>query len=116
MIRSQEDYVLVCSDWTNIRIRSQKSESCVDILLKLVHVALVNLLMYSESSYVLQEGLARLERRKRWDTKERQSALDNLEEHQAKAKRERLKMWQYGDIQSDDEDSAPPVRKAAGRR
>eukprot|EP00268_Persea_americana_P054270 TRINITY_DN619_c0_g1_i3.p1 TRINITY_DN619_c0_g1~~TRINITY_DN619_c0_g1_i3.p1 ORF type:complete len:987 (-),score=247.25 TRINITY_DN619_c0_g1_i3:523-3483(-) len=70
----------------------------------------------SVNAAMLQEGLARLERRKRWDTKERQSALDNLEEHQAKAKRERLKMWQYGDIQSDDEDSAPPVRKAAGRR
>lgn len=63
----------------------------------------------------MQEGLARLERRKRWDTKERQSALDNLEEFQTKAKKERLKMWQYGDVQSDDEDSGPPVRKAGGR-
>ncbi|XP_077226647.1 ribonuclease TUDOR 1-like [Tasmannia lanceolata] len=70
----------------------------------------------SINAAMLQEGLARLERRKRWDTKERQSALDNLEEHQAKAKRERLKMWQYGDIQSDEEDSAPPVRKAGGGR
>ncbi|XP_010250439.1 PREDICTED: staphylococcal nuclease domain-containing protein 1 [Nelumbo nucifera] len=72
----------------------------------------------SINAAMLQEGLARLERRKRWDTKERQSALDNLEEFQAKAKRERLRMWQYGDIQSDDEDTspAPPVRKAAGRR
>ncbi|MCI51050.1 nuclease domain-containing protein, partial [Trifolium medium] len=24
-------------------------------------------------------------------------------------------MWQYGDIQSDDEDTAPPARKAGGR-
>ncbi|KAJ4959753.1 hypothetical protein NE237_019663 [Protea cynaroides] len=70
----------------------------------------------SINAAMLQEGLARLERKKRWDTKERQQALDNLEEFQAKAKRERLKMWQYGDIQSDDEDSATPVRKAAGRR
>ncbi|XP_038989395.1 ribonuclease TUDOR 1-like isoform X2 [Phoenix dactylifera] len=61
------------------------------------------------------EGLAKLERRKRWDTKERQAALDNLEEFQAKAKRERLRMWQYGDVQSDDEESAPPPRKAGGR-
>ncbi|KAL5979958.1 Translin-1 [Asimina triloba] len=65
---------------------------------------------------MLQEGLARLERRRRWDSRERQSALDGLEEHQSKAKQERLKMWQYGDIQSDDEDSGPPVRKTGGRR
>ncbi|XP_068666121.1 ribonuclease TUDOR 1-like [Aristolochia californica] len=70
----------------------------------------------SINAAMLQEGLARLERRKKWDSKDRQSALDNLEEHQAKAKRERLKMWQYGDIQSDDEESAPPVRKAGGGR
>ncbi|OVA17327.1 Tudor domain [Macleaya cordata] len=70
----------------------------------------------SINAAMLQEGLARLERRKRWDTRERQSALDQLEEFQAKAKRERLKMWQYGDIQSDDEDSGPPVRKSGGRR
>ncbi|KAL6003572.1 Translin-1 [Asimina triloba] len=63
------------------------------------------------------QGLARLERKKRWDTKERQLALDNLEEHQAAAKRERLNLWQYGDIQSDDEeDSGPPSRRAGGRR
>lgn len=70
----------------------------------------------SINAAMLEEGLARLERRNRWDKKERQTALDQLEEVQAKAKRERLKMWQYGDIQSDDEDSGPPVRKAAGRR
>ena len=73
--------------------------------------------MCAESGlFVLQEGLARLERRKRWDTKERKAALDNLEEFQEKAKRERLRMWQYGDVQSDDEDSAPPARKAGARR
>ncbi|XP_068645597.1 ribonuclease TUDOR 1-like [Aristolochia californica] len=70
----------------------------------------------SINAAMLQEGLARLERSNRWDSKDRQTALDNLEEHQAKAKRERLKMWQYGDIQSDDEESAPPVRKAGGGR
>ncbi|XP_010942326.2 ribonuclease TUDOR 1 isoform X1 [Elaeis guineensis] len=70
----------------------------------------------SINAAMLQEGLARLERRKRWDTKERQAALDNLEEFQDKAKRERLRMWQYGDVQSDDEESAPPPRKAGGRR
>ncbi|XP_042498409.1 ribonuclease TUDOR 1 [Macadamia integrifolia] len=83
----------------------------------ILYVTLVDVEASSSiNAAMLQEGLARLERMKRWDTRERQQALDNLEEFQAKAKRERLKMWQYGDIQSDDEDSAPPVRKAAGRR
>ncbi|XP_010908182.1 ribonuclease TUDOR 1 isoform X1 [Elaeis guineensis] len=70
----------------------------------------------SVNAAMLQEGLARLERRKRWDTRERKAALDNLEEFQEKAKRERLKIWQYGDVQSDDEDLAPLARKAGGRR
>ncbi|XP_008812131.1 ribonuclease TUDOR 1-like [Phoenix dactylifera] len=70
----------------------------------------------SVNAAMLQDGLARLERKKRWDTKERKAALDNLEEFQEKAKRKRLRMWQYGDVQSDDEDSAPPARKAGGRR
>ena len=63
----------------------------------------------------MQEGLARLERKKRWDTRERKAALDNLEEFQGKAKGDRLNIWQYGDVQSDDEESAPPPRKAGGR-
>ncbi|PKA54817.1 hypothetical protein AXF42_Ash000652 [Apostasia shenzhenica] len=71
----------------------------------------------SVNAAMLQEGLARLERRRRWDKKERQAALDNLEEFQTKAKRERLKMWQYGDVQSDeDEDSAPPAARKSGSR
>ncbi|KAK1270898.1 hypothetical protein QJS04_geneDACA024967 [Acorus gramineus] len=70
----------------------------------------------SINAAMLQEGLARLERRKRWDTRERKSAIDNLEEHQNKAKEGRLNIWQYGDVQSDEEDSAPPARKPAGRR
>lgn len=69
----------------------------------------------SVNAALLQEGFARLERRRKWDKKERQAALDNLEEFQAKAKRDRLKIWQYGDAQSDeDEDSAPTARKAGG--
>ncbi|KAK6928617.1 Tudor domain [Dillenia turbinata] len=70
----------------------------------------------SINSAMLGEGLARLERRKRWDTKERQSALDNLESFQQKAKTERLGIWQYGDVQSDDEETSLPVRKAGGGR
>ncbi|RRT77730.1 hypothetical protein B296_00008422 [Ensete ventricosum] len=69
----------------------------------------------SINAAMLQEGLARLERKKRWDTRERKAALDNLEEFQGKAKGDRLNIWQYGDVQSDDEESAPPPRKAGGR-
>lgn len=65
---------------------------------------------------LLQVGLARLEKLKKWDSRERKSAIDNLEEFQEEAKKGRSGMWQYGDVQSDDEDSAPPMRKAAGKR
>nr|CAD1836694.1 unnamed protein product [Ananas comosus var. bracteatus] len=70
----------------------------------------------SINAAMLEEGLAKLERRKRWETKERKAALDNLEEIQEKAKKGRLNIWQYGDVQSDEEESAPPLRKAGGRR
>lgn len=70
----------------------------------------------SVNAAMLKAGLARLEKRNRWDTNERRSALDNLEEFQEEAKRSRSGMWEYGDIQSDEEDSAPPARKAAGKR
>lgn len=63
-----------------------------------------------------QEGLARTEKRNRWDRKDRQTALDNLENFQEEAKTSRRGMWQYGDIQSDDEDTAPPPRKTGGGR
>ncbi|MED6168153.1 Translin-1 [Stylosanthes scabra] len=70
----------------------------------------------SVNAAMLQEGLARLEKRNRWDRRERQQALDNLEKFQAEAKTSRRGMWQYGDIQSDDEDTAPPARKSGGRK
>lgn len=70
----------------------------------------------SVNAAMLKAGLARLEKRNRWDTNERKSAIDNLEEFQEDAKRSRSGMWEYGDIQSDEEDSAPPARKAAGKR
>ncbi|KAK7316871.1 hypothetical protein RJT34_00642 [Clitoria ternatea] len=69
----------------------------------------------SVNAAMLQEGLARIEKRNRWDRKERQLALENLEMFQEEARRSRRGIWQYGDIQSDDEDTAPP-RKAGGRR
>ncbi|XP_044504152.1 ribonuclease TUDOR 1-like [Mangifera indica] len=70
----------------------------------------------SINALMLQEGLARVERRKRWEARDRQAALENLEKFQEEAKTGRLGMWQYGDVQSDDEDLAPPARKAGGRR
>ncbi|GMY15245.1 ribonuclease TUDOR 1 [Fagus crenata] len=70
----------------------------------------------SINAAILQEGLARTEKRKKWDHKDRQLALDNLEKFQDEARTARRGMWQYGDIQSDDEDTGPPVRKAGGGR
>lgn len=69
----------------------------------------------SVNAAMLEEGLGRLERRKRWDTKERKAAFDKLEEFQDYAKHQRLGIWRYGDIQSDDEDVAPLTRRAANR-
>ncbi|KDP22512.1 hypothetical protein JCGZ_26343 [Jatropha curcas] len=70
----------------------------------------------SVNAAMVQEGLARIEKRKKWDSKERQVALDNLEKFQDEARSARRGIWVYGDIQSDDEDMAPPVRKTGGRR
>ncbi|KAK4783043.1 hypothetical protein SAY86_007417 [Trapa natans] len=70
----------------------------------------------SINAAMLEVGLARLERRKRWESKERQTMFDNLESFQETARTKRLGMWEYGDIQSDDEDMGPPVRKAGGGR
>lgn len=64
----------------------------------------------------LQEGLARLEKRKKWERPEKQTVLDELETYQTEARKYRLGMWEYGDIQSDEEDNAPPLRKAVGKK
>lgn len=61
----------------------------------------------------MQDGLARLEKRGRYDRGERKQALDDLEKDQEEARTKRLGMWEYGDIMSDDED-IPAVRKAGG--
>ncbi|KAA8542037.1 hypothetical protein F0562_023189 [Nyssa sinensis] len=55
----------------------------------------------SINATILKEGLARLEKRKRWEPKERLQALDELEKYQKEARDKRLAMWEYGDIQSD---------------
>ncbi|CAD6244420.1 unnamed protein product [Miscanthus lutarioriparius] len=70
----------------------------------------------SINATMLEEGLARLERSKRWDTRERKTALQNLEQFQEKAKKERLRIWQYGDVESDEDEQAPAARKPGGRR
>ncbi|KAF7834078.1 ribonuclease TUDOR 1-like [Senna tora] len=70
----------------------------------------------SVNAAMIQEGLARTEKRNRRERKERQVALDGLEKFQEEAKTGRRGMWQYGDIESDDEDNIPTARKTAGRR
>ncbi|XP_057767720.1 ribonuclease TUDOR 1 [Salvia miltiorrhiza] len=69
----------------------------------------------SINAVMLQEGLARLEKRRRWEPKDKQLAMDELEKFQTEAREKRLGMWEYGDIASD-EDEAPPLRKAAGKK
>ncbi|CAN4115085.1 unnamed protein product [Withania somnifera] len=70
----------------------------------------------SINATLLKEGLARMEKRKRWEPKDKQQALDELEKFQTEARDKRLAMWEYGDIESDDDDSAIPARKATGKR
>ncbi|KAE8670901.1 TUDOR-SN protein 1 isoform 2 [Hibiscus syriacus] len=72
----------------------------------------------SINAAMLKEGLARLEKRKKWEPKDRKLMLNKLEEHQQEAKTGRRGIWQYGDVESDDEDSLPPVaaKKTVGRR
>lgn len=59
-----------------------------------------------------------MEKRKRWEPKERKSVLTSLEEFQKEAKTGRRGIWHYGDIDSDEEDTFPPVgaKKTGGRR
>ncbi|KAK6795636.1 hypothetical protein RDI58_009090 [Solanum bulbocastanum] len=68
----------------------------------------------SVNATLLKEGLARIEKRKRWEPKEKQQALDELEKHQTEAREKRCAMWEYGDVESDEEDI--PARKPAGKR
>ncbi|KAL6562823.1 Translin-1 [Orobanche hederae] len=71
----------------------------------------------SINAIMLQEGLARLEKRHRFEPKDRQLAFDELEKYQTEAREKRVGMWEYGDIASDEDDSGPPARRgAAGKR
>ena len=68
------------------------------------------------TSWIFQEGLARMEKKKKWDSMERKVALDNLEKFQDEARADRRGLWVHGDIESDDEDVVLPAKKAGGRR
>ncbi|KAI5084373.1 hypothetical protein GOP47_0000542 [Adiantum capillus-veneris] len=67
----------------------------------------------SINSLMLQAGYARVVKKNRWDPKEKQEELEKLAEFQETARKQRLNIWQYGDIESDEEDTAParPARR-----
>ncbi|CAK7336878.1 unnamed protein product [Dovyalis caffra] len=69
----------------------------------------------SLNAALVQEGLARIEKRKKWDSMDRKVALDNLEKFQDEARADRRGLWVHGDIESDDEEVIP-VKKAGSRR
>jgi endonuclease YncB( thermonuclease family) len=62
---------------------------------------------------MLQRGLARVEKKGKWDSPEKKAVLENLRENEEVARKERLYIWQYGDAGSDEEDVVPRGR---GRR
>ncbi|CAN0915950.1 Ribonuclease TUDOR 2 [Linum grandiflorum] len=68
----------------------------------------------SVNAALVQEGLARIEKKRKWDPRERQVALDNLEKFQDEARSGRRGMWVYGDVQSDDEDEGGPRKAGPG--
>lgn len=61
----------------------------------------------------LQNGLAKLEKVNRWDGPEKKKVHAELEEFLSSAKKNRLNMWSYGDVESDEEDTP---RRPMGRR
>ena len=63
----------------------------------------------------MQEGVARLEKRRRWEAKEKQEAMAELEKYQSDAHKQRFGMWEYGDINSDDEETPLPIKKTGKR-
>ncbi|KAJ6875945.1 ribonuclease TUDOR 1 [Populus alba x Populus x berolinensis] len=69
----------------------------------------------SLNAALVQEGLARIEKMRKWDSIERKVALENLEKFQDEARADRRGLWVHGDIESDDEDVLP-VKKTGGRR
>ncbi|KAI4384672.1 hypothetical protein MLD38_002791 [Melastoma candidum] len=71
---------------------------------------------HSVNAALVKEGLARMEKRKRWDNRDRKAVLDTLEKFQEEARSRRLNMWQYGDVESDDEDVGAPSRRGGPRQ
>eukprot|EP00249_Psilotum_nudum_P022287 c28457_g1_i1 orf=385-3351(+) len=61
----------------------------------------------SVNAAMLEAGLARIDKKCKWESKEKQV---EMAEYQEKARIARLNIWQYGDIDSDDEDTAPARR------
>lgn len=59
----------------------------------------------SINSLMLQAGYARVVKKNRWDPKEKQDELEKLAEFQETARKQRLNIWQYGDIESDEDDT-----------
>lgn len=57
-----------------------------------------------------------MEKRRRFEHKDKQAVLDALEKFQEEARKARTGIWQYGDVESDDEDTAPARKPAGGRR
>ncbi|KAE8697320.1 calcium-binding mitochondrial carrier protein SCaMC-2-B-like isoform X1 [Hibiscus syriacus] len=70
----------------------------------------------SINAAILQEGLARLEKRKRSESRDRKSVIDNLENFQKEAKTARRGIWQYGDVGSDDDEDLPPLSAAVAKK
>ncbi|XP_076911502.1 ribonuclease TUDOR 2-like [Bidens hawaiensis] len=68
----------------------------------------------SINAIMLKGGVARLEKRRRWEPKDKQQMLDELEKYQAEARTKRYGMWEYGDVESDDEENPLPSAKKAG--
>ncbi|KAG0567867.1 hypothetical protein KC19_7G168000 [Ceratodon purpureus] len=64
-------------------------------------------------SLMLENGLAKLEKVNRWDGPEKKKVHAELEEFLSSAKKNRLNMWSYGDVESDEEDTP---RRPMGRR
>lgn len=57
-----------------------------------------------------------MEKRKRWESKDRKSVIDNLENFQKEAKTGRRGIWQYGDVDSDDDEDLPTLAAAAAKK
>ncbi|XP_071722497.1 ribonuclease TUDOR 1-like [Rutidosis leptorrhynchoides] len=68
----------------------------------------------SVNAAMIQEGLSRMEKRKKWDSSDRKAALDILEKYQDEARTSRRRIWQYGDVESDDEDVGAFAGKKTG--